>query len=78
MSQEFDLIVIGAGPGGYIAAERAGAAGLKVWSDDWTFIESGGLKEKVDSYYAMVNFDMEWGNVPVSGNFGIRQSYNFV
>ena len=30
MSQEFDLIVIGAGPGGYIAAERAGAEGLKV------------------------------------------------
>jgi len=46
--------------------------GLKVWSDDWTFIESGGLEEKVDSIYAMVNFDMEWGNVPVSGNFGIR------
>ena len=27
---DFDLIVIGAGPGGYVAAERAGAAGLKV------------------------------------------------
>lgn len=30
MRSEFDLIVIGAGPGGYVAAERAGAAGLKV------------------------------------------------
>lgn len=30
MATEFDLIVIGAGPGGYVAAERAGAAGLKV------------------------------------------------
>ena len=30
MSHEYDLIVIGAGPGGYIAAERAGDAGLKV------------------------------------------------
>ncbi|MDC7125991.1 MAG: dihydrolipoyl dehydrogenase [Spirochaetales bacterium] len=30
MSEEYDLIVIGAGPGGYIAAERAGAAGKKV------------------------------------------------
>ena len=30
MSSEFDLIVIGAGPGGYIAAERAGGAGKKV------------------------------------------------
>ena len=26
---EFDVIVIGAGPGGYLAAERAGQAGLK-------------------------------------------------
>ncbi|WP_319562039.1 dihydrolipoyl dehydrogenase [Marispirochaeta sp.] len=30
MSSEYDLIVIGAGPGGYIAAERAGEAGQKV------------------------------------------------
>ncbi|MDY4889228.1 MAG: FAD-dependent oxidoreductase, partial [Sphaerochaetaceae bacterium] len=27
---KFDLIVIGAGPGGYIAAERAGELGKKV------------------------------------------------
>ena len=26
----YDLAIIGAGPGGYVAAERAGAAGLKV------------------------------------------------
>jgi len=26
----YDLIVVGAGPGGYIAAERAGAMGKKV------------------------------------------------
>lgn len=26
----FDLIVIGGGPAGYVAAERAGHAGLKV------------------------------------------------
>src|SRR6516225_12276095 len=29
MSQVYDLIVIGSGPGGYIAAARAGALGLK-------------------------------------------------
>lgn len=46
--------------------------GGKVWSDDWTFIESGAVDEEVDAIYAMVNFDFEWGNVPVSGNFGIR------
>ena len=26
----YDLAIIGGGPGGYVAAERAGAAGLKV------------------------------------------------
>ncbi len=30
MSQSFDLIVIGAGPGGYIAAIRAAQLGMKV------------------------------------------------
>jgi pyruvate/2-oxoglutarate dehydrogenase complex dihydrolipoamide dehydrogenase (E3) component len=30
MSQTFDLIVIGAGPGGYIAAIRAAQLGMKV------------------------------------------------
>jgi len=30
MSDKFDLIIIGGGPGGYLAAERAGHAGLKV------------------------------------------------
>ena len=27
--QEFELIVIGSGPGGYLCAERAGKAGLR-------------------------------------------------
>src|SRR5688572_32536784 len=30
MNTDFDLIIIGAGPGGYTAAERAGARGKKV------------------------------------------------
>ncbi|MDO7554962.1 MAG: FAD-dependent oxidoreductase, partial [Oceanospirillaceae bacterium] len=29
MSQEFDLVVIGGGPGGYVAAIRAAQLGLK-------------------------------------------------
>ena len=33
---DFDVIVIGAGPGGYLAAERAGQAGLKaLLIDSW-------------------------------------------
>ena len=32
MSEEiFDLIVLGAGPGGYVAAIRASQLGMKVW-----------------------------------------------
>ena len=30
MAQEFDLVVIGSGPGGYVAAIRASQLGLKV------------------------------------------------
>ncbi|MCR5519712.1 MAG: FAD-dependent oxidoreductase, partial [Bacteroidales bacterium] len=30
MAQHFDLAIIGGGPGGYVAAERAGAKGLSV------------------------------------------------
>ena len=29
MSEQYDVIVIGSGPGGYVAAARAGAVGLK-------------------------------------------------
>ena len=46
--------------------------GAKYWSDNWTFIESGSLEEKVDSYYLMANMDFEIGNVPVRGNVGVR------
>ena len=30
MSEQFDLIVVGAGPGGYVAAIRASQLGMKV------------------------------------------------
>ena len=46
--------------------------GLKVFSRDWTFVESGDLQEKVDAAYLMANLDFMWGDTPVSGNFGVR------
>lgn len=39
----------------------------------WSVLESGDVKEDVTSAYVMVNFDMELGELPVSGNFGIRR-----
>jgi dihydrolipoamide dehydrogenase len=42
MSQEFDLVVIGAGPGGYIAAIRAAQLGMKVACiDAWSNAQGG-------------------------------------
>jgi phosphoribosylformimino-5-aminoimidazole carboxamide ribotide isomerase len=46
--------------------------GLKVFSRDWTFVESGELKEEVDAAYLMANLEFELGSVPVFGNFGVR------
>ena len=44
MSQQFDVIVIGAGPGGYVAAIRAAQLGLKTaciekWIEARVFLE---------------------------------------
>ena len=42
MSQEFDVIVIGAGPGGYIAAIRAAQLGFHVACiDEWSNAAGG-------------------------------------
>jgi len=42
MSQEFDVVVIGAGPGGYIAAIRAAQLGMKVACiDEWKNADGG-------------------------------------
>jgi len=42
MSQQFDVVVIGAGPGGYIAAIRASQLGFKVACiDDWKNADGG-------------------------------------
>ena len=42
MSQAFDVVVIGAGPGGYIAAIRAAQLGFKVACiDEWKNVAGG-------------------------------------
>lgn len=49
-----------------------GHNGVKAFSDDWTFIESGDLSEKTFAYYLMANLDMQLGSIPVRGNIGVR------
>ena len=42
MTKQFDLIVIGAGPGGYVAAIRAAQLGFKVACvDEWQNAKGG-------------------------------------
>jgi phosphoribosylformimino-5-aminoimidazole carboxamide ribotide isomerase len=47
-------------------------AGVKLHSRDWTFIESNDIEEETEAVYLMANLDFNIGNVPVSGNVGIR------
>ncbi|MBU2983864.1 TonB-dependent receptor [Saccharophagus degradans] len=52
------------GPGNY--------TGRKLWSRDWTFVESGALIEDTKAFYIMANIDTEVGGIPVTGNVGVR------
>ncbi len=47
--------------------------GVQLWSRNWTFVESGALTEKTDAAYIMFNIDYQLGNIPVTGNIGVRQ-----
>lgn len=46
--------------------------GKKVFSQDWTFVESGKLEEDVKAYYLMTNLQSELAGIPVTGNVGVR------
>ncbi|WP_125779698.1 TonB-dependent receptor [Pseudoalteromonas rubra] len=64
---ELDLIGIADavfGPGNYDAQQT--------WEHNWTLIESGSVKEEVLAGYVMANIDTELGDIPVTGNFGVR------
>ncbi|NTS77411.1 TonB-dependent receptor [Catenovulum sp. SM1970] len=52
------------GPGNYDAQQT--------WEHNWTLIESGALEEEVTALYFMANFEAEVGNIPVTGNVGVR------
>lgn len=46
--------------------------GKQVFSQDWTFVESGKLEEKVKALYLMADLESEIGGVAVTGNVGVR------
>ncbi|MFT7562181.1 MAG: iron complex outermembrane receptor protein [Flavobacteriales bacterium] len=47
--------------------------GLKVWSNEWTVIESADLTEETLAFYGQINIDAEIGGIPVKGNIGVRR-----
>ena len=49
-----------------------GDAGVKLFSRDWTFIESNDIDEDTEAVYLQANLDFDVGNIPVSGNIGVR------
>ena len=47
-------------------------AGIDTWDDSWTLVNDNTLTEETEAIYLMANLDFQWGNVPVSGNIGVR------
>ncbi|MEZ9197021.1 TonB-dependent receptor [Shewanella sp. 10N.286.54.B9] len=39
----------------------------------WSVLQSGEVYEKILAAYVMVNFDMELGDLPITGNLGLRR-----
>jgi len=49
-----------------------GDGGIKLHSRDWTFIESNDIIEETEAFYLQANLDFQIGDVPVTGNIGVR------
>ncbi|ABD79851.1 TonB-dependent receptor [Saccharophagus degradans] len=46
--------------------------GKQIWARDWTFVESGALVEDTKAFYILANIETQLGDIPVTGNFGVR------
>jgi TonB-dependent receptor len=63
---KLDMIAMGdAAFGGQYDAQQT-------WEHNWTLVESGAVKEEVLAAYLMANIDTEFGDLPVTGNIGVR------
>ena len=58
--------------GDQIFGSVGGFEGKDVFSREWTFLEDGEITEETEAFYLMANLDFQWGDVPVSGNIGVR------
>jgi iron complex outermembrane recepter protein len=58
-----------------IANEVFGAGNYdanKDWNHNWTLIESGEVREKIDAYYVEAGLNTELLGLPITGNIGVR------
>lgn len=70
----YDIIIIGAGPGGYVAAERAGAKGKKVLLIEKGTIGGVCLNEGCIPTKTLLNSAKHYDHAVASGMFGIHTS----
>lgn len=45
---------------------------IKDWDHSWSVLQSGTVDETVLAVYLMANLDFELGNLPITGNIGVR------
>ncbi len=74
MSNHFDLIVIGGGPGGYLAAERAAHAGLKTLLFEKRSLGGVCLNEGCIPSKALLNSAKHYDHALHAADYGVRCS----
>lgn len=68
----YDIIIIGAGPGGYVAAERAGARGKKVLIIEKEYLGGVCLNRGCIPTKSLLNSSKLYKKANNSGNFGVH------
>ena len=71
-SQDYDVIIIGGGPGGYVAAERAGARGMEVLLIEKSHIGGVCLNEGCIPTKTLIHSAKVYAHALESEKFGVR------
>jgi dihydrolipoamide dehydrogenase len=72
MATEYDIIIIGAGPGGYVAAERAGARGKKTLLIEKSHLGGVCLNEGCIPTKTLLNSAKHYAHAIHSGDIGVH------